>query len=243
MDIEIITSIIKYLIIVLVGILLGNGAVYLFNHMPAEWFCDYGEEPSEELKDPYTQRVKSYPWKYGFSMFFVAVGLYIIRVDILYTVAVLAVLWILLELSISDIKYRIVPDQLILLLAVSAVGLIQFHAGWKDMLYGGCLGIIIMGMTAVIGKAFYRRESVGGGDIKLFGALGLVLGAAGVLFVFAASALISGAHLVILLCTHKIKRKDTIPMVPYISVAAAIYLIFIWQGPAGLYLESLFPHI
>ena len=70
-----------------------------------------------------------------------------------------------------------------------------------------------------------------------------MLGVTGVLFVFAASALISGAHLVILLCTHKIKRKDTIPMVPYISVAAAIYLIFIWQGPAGLYLESLFPHI
>lgn len=239
MDTELIISIIKYLAAVLAGVLLGNGAVYLFNHMPAEWFCDYGSEPSEEMKDPYTQRVKSTPWKYYFSMFFVAVGLYLVRDDWAYAVAALLIIWILLELSISDIKYRIVPDQLLALLAVSAVGTIQYHRGWQDMLLGAVLGLGITGMSALIGKAAYRRETVGGGDIKLFAALGLVLGVRGVVMVFMLSALMSGAHMVYLLARRKIGRKDTIPMVPYISAAAFIYLVFIWQGPAGAYLDTL----
>ena len=62
---------IKLLAAVLAAVFAGNGVVYLFNHMPAQWFCDYGERPTEEMLDPYTQRVKSYPWKYLFTMLFV----------------------------------------------------------------------------------------------------------------------------------------------------------------------------
>ena len=255
MDTGLITDIIKYLCAVLLGVLFGNGAVYLFNHMPAEWFCDYGESVAEkekaeskpdffgsavkDISDPYKQRVRSYPWKYVFSMFFVAAGLYLVRLDWAFALASVFVLWILLELTISDIKYRIVPDQLIVLLAVSAVGFVQYHSSWKDMLYGAAAGLAIMGFTALLGKALYRRESVGGGDIKLFGAIGLILGLRGVLLVFALTALISGGVLVFLLAAGKIKTKDTIPMVPFIAASAAIYLIFVWQGPLGSYLETL----
>ena len=231
MDTAVIIQIIKYLVIVLAAVLMGNGAVYLFNHMPSGWFLDYGEEKKEEA---YTQRVKSTPWKYCFSMLFVAIGLYLVRDDWVYAMAVMVISWILLEFAMSDIKYRIVPDQLLIMLAVSAVGVIQYHQGALDMLYGALLGFGIMGMTALLGKAMYRREAVGGGDIKLFAALGLVLGVKGALIVFMLSALLSGAHMVLLLARKKIKRKDTIPMVPYISAAAGIYLVFIWQGPLGL---------
>ena len=260
MGIEITISIIKYLITVLAGILLGNSAVYIFNHMPGQWFLDYDEKLPDDNgaagqnEGPKTdifgaagpeslidgrgknsgadfyrpQRVRSTPWKYLFSMLFIAIGLYLVQDDWIYTIAVLIVCWILLELSIADIKYRIVPDQLVILLAVSAVGLIQYHTGWQDMLSGAALGMGIMGATALLGRAIYRRDAVGGGDIKLFASLGLVLGTKGVLAVFMLSAMISGAHMVILLAARKIKRKDTIPMVPYIALAAAIYLIFIW---------------
>ncbi len=260
MEAEII-QIIKYLLTVLAGILLGNSAVYLFNHMPGKWFMDYGEKLPEEKTDdtsePKTdvfgaagpeslkdrkpgdpQRVRSTPWKYYFSMLFIAAGLYLVRDDWVYTIAVMIICWILLELSISDIKYRIVPDQLLIMLAVSAVGVIQYHTGWMDMLCGAALGIGIMGATALLGKAMYKRDTVGGGDIKLFGALGLVLGVRGVLAVFMISALLSGAHMVFLLATRRIKRKDTIPMVPYIAAAAGIYLIFLWQGPASAWLDT-----
>lgn len=292
MDTVAIIQIIKYLITVIAAVLLGNGAVYLFNHMPGKWFIDYDDSLPEELhrsdekidaagngnvpsegkitsditrqigsekrkgalpeqktdvfgaagpeslidgrgKDSgpesyRPQRVRSTPWKYLFSMLFIAIGLYLVKDDWLYTVAVLAVCWILLELSIADIKYRIVPDQLVILLAVSAVGLIQYHTGWQDMLCGAALGLGIVGATALLGRVLYKKDAVGGGDIKLFAALGLLLGTKGVLAVFMISALISGAHMVILLASRRIKRDDTVPMVPYIAAAAAIYMIFIW---------------
>ncbi len=285
MDTELLTDFIIYLATVLAGVLLGNSAVYMFNHMPGKWFLDYdgslpgsgsegdtggdssgGSSPSDvhvsvsgdgscDSQDRRTtdvfgasgpeslidgrgrdsgpdayrpQRVRSTPWKYLFSMLFIAVGLYLVRDDWIYTVAVLASCWILLELSIADIKYRIVPDQLLVLLAVSSVGLIQYHAGWQDMLSGAALGIGIMGATALLGRALYRRDAVGGGDIRLFAVLGLLLGTKGVLAVFMISALISGAHMTVMLAAGKIRRKDAVPMVPYIAAAAAIYLIFIW---------------
>lgn len=276
MDTVAIIQIIKYLITVITAVLLGNGAVYMFNHMPGKWFLDYDESlpsvndhnPLQSGEDsrpsqPYErdgsnkpktdvfgaagpeslidgrgkdsgpevyrpQRVRSTPWKYLFSMLFIAIGLYLVKDDWLYTVAVLAVCWILLELSIADIKYRIVPDQLVILLAVSAVGFIQYHTGWQDMLCGAALGIGIIGATALLGRVLYKRDAVGGGDIKLFAALGLLLGTKGVLAVFMISALISGAHMVILLASRRIKRNDTVPMVPYIAASAAIYMIFMW---------------
>ena len=265
MDIEIIITIIKCLVTVLAGMILGNGAVYLFNHMPGKWFLDYDEElpydkgfdesvgtddqkqktdmfgaagpeslidgrGKDSGKDTYRpQRVKSTPWKYLFSMFFIAIGLYMVQTDWIYTVTALAVSWILIELSIADIKYRIVPDQLVILLAVSAVGFIQYHTGWQDMLAGAALGLGIMAVTALLGRALYKREAVGGGDIRLFAALGLVLGTKGILFVYMISALLSGAHMVFLLAARKIKKNDTIPMVPYIAAAAIIYMVFLWQ--------------
>src|SRR3712207_8840817 len=43
-------------------------------------------------------------------------------------------IWLLMEMAICDIKYRIVPDQLNILLAVSALGFIPFMDSWKDSL-------------------------------------------------------------------------------------------------------------
>lgn len=282
MDTVLLILIIKYLVTVIAGIVLGNGAVYLFNHMPGKWFLDYDEDMpgghgdvgtagdngnvqgqktgSEQKTDVFgaagpeslidgrgresgedtyrPQRVRSTPWKYYFSMLFIVAGLYLVKSDWIYASAVMVICWILLELSIADIKYRVIPDQLLILLAVSAVGLIQYH-NWRDMLCGAALGLGIMGVAALLGKAMYRRDAVGGGDIKLFAAIGLLLGVRGVIAVFMLSALLSGAHMVVLLAMQKIKRKDTIPMVPYIAAAASIYLIFIWQGPAAGYFDQL----
>ena len=227
MSITILTEIVKYLAAVLLGVLLGNAAVYFFNKMPASWFCDYGEEPTEAMKDTSTQRIKSTPWKYLLSMLFVAAGVYLVRDDWMYAVAVVLVLWILTELAAADLKFRIIPDQLVILLAVSSLGFIQYHENWKSMLFGAAAGFALMGATALLGKFAYRRDAVGGGDVKLFAALGLVTGLWGILTVFALTALISGGHMVWLLARKKVKKTDTVPMVPYIAVSAGIYLIFL----------------
>ena len=84
---------IKCLAAILAGIFAGNGAVYFFNKMPAAWLCDYGEKPSEELLDPYTQRVKSYPWKFIFTMLFVVLGIKMVMDDWQFAIAGICALW------------------------------------------------------------------------------------------------------------------------------------------------------
>ena len=221
-------TMIKLLAAVLAAIFAGNGAVYLFNHMPARWFCDYGQAPTEEMLDPYTQRVKSYPWKYIFTMLFVVLNIKMVMDDWQFAIGGLCVIWLLLEMAIADIKYRIVPDQLILLLTICAVGFIPYTGGWKPCLLGAAIGFGIMGATALLGKLAYKRDTLGGGDIKLFTSLGLIMGPVGIVTTLVLTTLVSSGHLVYLLAAKKIKKTDTVPMVPYIAIASTAYLVFLW---------------
>ncbi len=234
--IEVLWICVRCLGIIIMGVFAGNGAVYFFNKVPATWLCDYDEEPSEELKDPYAQRVKSYPWKYVFTMLFVILGIKMVMKDWQFAVAGVCAIWLLLEMSIADVKYRIVPDQFILLLAITALGFIPFHFDWLSSLFGAITGFCIMGLVGFAGKIANKRATIGGGDIKLFAALGLIMGVGGTIFVFAGTAFFSAAHFIYLLARKKITMKDSMPMVPYIALAATIYLVFFWQKLQILYL-------
>lgn len=229
-------TIIKCLAAILVAVFAGNGAVYFFNKMPGKWLVDYGQEPDEELAHPTVQRIRSYPWKYVFTIFFVIIGIKMVMWDYRFAVAAIIAVWLLLEMAIADIKYRIVPDQLIMLLAVSAFGFIPFHNHWTDCIFGALIGFGVMFLVAFIGKLAYKKEAMGGGDIKLFAALGLVLGACGIIGVFIMSTIMSATHFVILMIMKKIKKDDTMPMVPYIAAAAAIYLVLFWTYGQVIYL-------
>jgi len=118
---------IKLAVAAVLAVVLGNGAVVLFNRVPVKWFEDDGEIPAElrDMGDGGRQRITSTPWKYAFVTLFGLAGLYLAyREALQYEVSVLIMLFIALEIAIADAKYRIVPDQLNVLLAVSALGFI-----------------------------------------------------------------------------------------------------------------------
>jgi leader peptidase (prepilin peptidase)/N-methyltransferase len=72
---------------------------------------------------------------------------------------------------------------------------------------------------------------VGGGDIKLFGALGFVLGPYGIIITFAMATILAAMHFLTLTLRRKVKKGDYLPMVPYIAAAATVYLVFLWGVP------------
>ena len=196
--------------------------------MPAEWFCDYGEEPGEELKNPFVQRIKSTPWKYLFSIFFICINIRLVMDSIQFAVAATLAIWILVEMSIGDIKYRIIPDELLVLLALTGLGFLTYRGSWQSCLLGTGIGFGVMFFVALMGKLAYKRDTVGGGDIKLFTCLGFILGPAGVIAVFMITSMVSAGHYVYLMARKRLKRTDTVPMVPYIAFASVIYLIFLY---------------
>jgi len=218
---------------IVLGVILGSSAVYVFNRIPAAWLTDYGEEPSEELKDTSTQRVKSVPWKYVFTGLFIALGIYLGVRDLSIALPVVIAIWLLLLMSMADIKYMIVPDQLIMLLVLTGLGflpqkiaLYHRHAIY-DSLMGAAAGLILMLIIALFSRAIYKKWVLGGADIKLFTAIGFLTGLYGVLIIFVLSTVLSGLHFAYLLIRQKIQLRESRPMVPYIALAFGIYFLFI----------------
>ena len=233
MNTDLIFKIFIYGCAVVLSIFQGNAAVYLFNRMPAEWLCDYDEDPTEELMSMDVQRVKSMPWKYIFSMLFVVLNMTLIREDLQFALASSFTLWLLLELAIADVKYNILPDQLIILLAVCSIGFIPYKDGVWEILSGGLIAFVIIFVIALMGKLCYRKNTMGGGDIKLFTAIGLICGSFGSIFILMGSYMLLALHAIFLLiyavAKPKYKLKKYFPMAPYIAIITAIYLIFFWD--------------
>lgn len=225
---NLIIILIKIFAAILLGILAGHGAVYIFNKIPAKWLCDYGEEPSEELKDPYTQRIKGVPWKWVFSGFFAAGAIRLAIFDWKFALAGLAFSWALLVIAAADQKYGIIPDQFVILAGISAMGFIPYHQTMPQPLWGMLLGGGIMLASAAAGKLAFKKESLGMGDVKLFAAVGLCLGFQGTLTTLALSAISSAVVFSILVLRKKVKRDDTLPLGPYICGAAIFYTVIIW---------------
>lgn len=219
---------IEVAVAVIIGILAGHGVVYVFNRMPASWLCDYGQEPDKELKDPYTQRIKGFPWKLVFSGFFTVGLINTVLFEWRFAAAALVLCWSLLIVAIADRKYGIIPDQFVILTAISAMGFISFHEVFWEPAVGAALGAGIMLITALLGKLIFHRESLGFGDVKLFGAIGLALGAKGTLIVMIMSSLSSALFFTILLIKKKVKMTDSRPLGPYICGSAIFYVVIIW---------------
>jgi leader peptidase (prepilin peptidase)/N-methyltransferase len=136
-------------------------------------------------------------------------------------------------MSISDLKYMIVPDQFIMLLVLTGLGflpqkmaLYHRHAIY-DSLIGAAAGLILMLVIALFSRAIYKKWALGGADIKLFTAIGFLTGLYGVLIIFVLTTFLSALHIGYLLIRRKTHLKETKPMVPYIAVSFGIYFLFI----------------
>ena len=147
-------------------------------------------------------------------------------------VAILIVL--LIWLSIIDIRERRLPNRLVL--AVAMLGLVLtvvqciYISSWLP-LKSSFVGMFLTAAPALLFSPLYyfvrKQEGFGAGDIKLLAALGLHLGAIGILLLPLASLLAALVTLPQLLFNKEKARKHTLAFGPYISVAAILLLTFI----------------
>src|SRR5690606_32126342 len=80
---------------------------------------------------------------------------------------------LLVIITVSDLAYMIIPDPVLLVFLIFFVVLRIFFPlqPWWDALIAAALGFGILYLLAIISKG-----GMGGGDIKLFFVLGLILG-------------------------------------------------------------------
>lgn len=134
---------------------------------------------------------------------------------------------ILLLLVIIDIKKKVIPNFVLLILlgVVLLIDLIQVFV------YGGQLELAIA-FAIGAGLAFIifficmliTRGGIGAGDVKLFTIIGLCSGFAITNIIFY-SLCASFLYSIVLLITRKAKMKDFIPMVPFIYLGVLIFFI------------------
>ncbi len=132
----------------------------------------------------------------------------------------------LLIIIISDYQTMIIPDELLIFSFILLAICIYIKSGLKGLIISigaGVLSFLFMFALKKIGDFLFKKESMGGGDIKLMFILGLTLGfPEAILTVFLASFIGLPVSLWIL---YK-KKNHEIPFGPFLAVGAIIILLF-----------------
>lgn len=126
---------------------------------------------------------------------------------------------------ISDIEYMIILDE-VLLFGISLIILLYFFLfGFHVCAYhviGGIISFFIMYFIKIMGDIIFKRESMGGGDIKLMYLFGLVLGfELSIVTIFLATFIAFPIAIFILIS----RKNNMIPFGPFLSMAAILILI------------------
>lgn len=226
--------VIEILCSLVVGTLSGFAVIYIFNRMPAKWLVDYDETPDPILMDLQVQRIKGWPWRWIYSAGFICLLIRILlspgelAETTQFAAAGLFACWALLMIGLADLKYMIIPDQFVIMLALTAIGFIPYHETFLDLIYGAALGGGAMLLVALIGGAAYKKEVMGFGDVKLFASLGLVLGLKGTIIVLIGASICAGITAGVGLASGKYKKDEAKPLGPYIAGWGIFYIFVIW---------------
>lgn len=153
-------------------------------------------------------------WRFNFSL------------DFLIYAALLSALIII---SFIDLEHRVIPDELSLAGIVAGLIISGFYpalqdqASWKFGLLHSLMGILVGGISiyliGLLGSAIFKKEAMGGGDVKLLAFIGAFLGWKFTLLTFFLAPFFGS---IVGLPLKFVKKQDTIPYGPFLSLAAAV---------------------
>lgn len=131
----------------------------------------------------------------------------------------------LLIIIISDYQTMIIPDEVLISSTIILLIELCIKNGFDTIyinLINGLIAFIIMWLLKLFGDFLFKKESMGGGDIKLMFVIGLVLDwKLAIITIFLASFIGLPVSLIVLLR----KKTDIIPFGPFLSVGAIIILL------------------
>jgi len=132
--------------------------------------------------------------------------------------------------AILDIKTKYIPNTLVLILLAIWVFIMT------PMLFFDTNTAVVLLKDSVIGffvggglfllVYLISRKGLGGGDVKFMAVTGLYVGFAGILSVMLYGSILAAITGLVLLLLKKIKRKDTIPLAPFLYIGILITVFY-----------------
>lgn len=127
---------------------------------------------------------------------------------------------------ISDFKYMIILDSPLVISAILILVLRAYFYGFKDMgihLLAGIVLFLLMFLIGFLGKNIFKREALGGGDIKLAGIIGIILGLKFGLVSIILSSLLALPYAA---GAMMLNRDSEVPFGPFLIASMAIVFVF-----------------
>jgi leader peptidase (prepilin peptidase) / N-methyltransferase len=150
-------------------------------------------------------------------------------------VVALSLISMFMIIIVSDINYMLIPDKILIWFAgIFLLERIIWPLNpWWDSILGA-----VTGFTLLLVIAFVSKGGMGGGDVKLYALLGLVLGFKLVLLSFFLSTLFGAVFGGLALLFKIVKRRQPIPFGPFI--AAGTLTAYYWGSELiDLYIHFL----
>ncbi|MBO5142490.1 MAG: prepilin peptidase [Clostridia bacterium] len=241
-------EIIGYILVVVISIGLSPILKGLVNKFVEESEIEEKEEEKrtpakkskKEIKKVKVKFVPEFDWKMTAVTVLAEIILFI-NLGITMQFFIYAFLTLLLVMCMfADIKGYIIPNEInfvgFLVGIVLAFVKMNFsvQAG-LDAISGMLVGVLVFLGIAGLSLLIFKREGMGGGDIKLMGVIGLYLGFFNNIQVFILSFFIAAIISIFLLATKIKKSDDYIPFGPFIVLAAYITMLF----PASVIMPNL----
>lgn len=137
-----------------------------------------------------------------------------------------------LIIFISDMKYMIILDSPLIIGSFFIIVLRYFELGLKSTLYSIIYGVIlfvVMFLIKKLGDFMFKKESLGGGDIKLAFLMGLTLGYPGVGFRLSLISIVFASFLALpyAIASLYLNKKNELPFGPFLIFSMLIIFIFI----------------
>lgn len=145
----------------------------------------------------------------------------------------LGIVSLLIIVLVSDLTYLIIPDELIVFFSVYFITFQLLSIGLKETLIHVGIGIflfIVMYLIMFLGNKIFKKETLGGGDVKLMFVFGLVLDPLlGVLTIFLGSLFALPMSLFLYFSNH----EKVVPFGPFLLIAFA-FMYFAKIDPSNI---------
>lgn len=164
------------------------------------------------------------------------VSFVILRENMIEYILIVAFISLMVIITVSDIYYKIVPDIILIVFLPVIFTLRMFSPVilWYNAIIGAIIGFGFMYLIALYGRKRFKQEALGGGDIKLYFIIGLVLG-----YELVFLSVLFAALLGIIYSLLMNKKNGYLPFVPFIF-AGTLLAYFIGPSFVEWYTSLIF---